>query len=239
MEISRIFAAPVRTGRRALKRLLVLFLSVVVLVSGQTFGSAPHAVAVPPATASVTGTVTDSVTQAPLANVTITDAIGSTTAQTDAAGTYSLAVSSPPTKHRLTAQLPGYEWSDRTTVIPLPNSTTTQDFSLVQAAMPTILGIPTVGQTLTASVAAGTWNPVPATTTWQWYADGVAIGAATTTSLTLAATEAGKVITVAVTKTLSGYVPVTMVSAATAAVVVPSVTAGSVSVEGLWRLVPR
>jgi Domain of unknown function (DUF4214) len=232
MRLSRILAARMRTGSRALKRLLVMSLSVVVLVSGQAFGSASHAVAAPPATALLTGTVTDSVTQAPLANVTITDAVGSKTAQTDAAGTYSLAVSSPPTKHPLTAQLPGYEWSDRTTIVPLPNSTTTQDFSLVQAATPTILGIPTVGQTLTASVAAGSWGPVPATTTWQWYADGVAIGAATTTSLTLAATEAGKVITVAATKTLSGYVPIRTVSAATAAVVLPSVTAGSVSIVG-------
>ncbi len=215
-----------------MKRLAVLSLSALVLVGGQTLGSAPQAVAATPAAATVTGTVIDSVTQAPLPNASVTDAIGSRTVQTDASGTYSLAVSSPPTKHRVTAEHAGYEWSDQTTIVPLPNSTITQDFSLVPAATPTINGTPYVGQTLTASVAAGTWNPAPAMTTWQWYADGAAMSAATATSLTLTPAETGKAITVSVTMTLTGYVPVTTVSAPTAAVAIAQVTPGTVSIGG-------
>lgn len=60
---------------------------------------------------------------------------------------------------------------------------------------PTITGTPTTGQTLTA--VAGTWGGTPAPTiTRQWYADNVAIGGATATTLVLAAGQTGKKVTV-------------------------------------------
>jgi hypothetical protein len=79
---------------RGVKRVCVVLVSVAMLVTGQTFGSAPRAVADPPAPmATISGTVVDSTTDAALANVTITDAsVGSLTTTTDATGHYALTV---------------------------------------------------------------------------------------------------------------------------------------------------
>lgn len=82
---------------------------------------------------------------------------------------------------------------------------------------PSISGTAQVGSTLTAS--AGTWNGYPAPTpTYQWNANGVAIGGATASTYTPVSGDIGKTITVTVTETnSSGSASAT--SAATSAVI--------------------
>lgn len=98
---------------------------------------------------------------------------------------------------------------------------------IIDSSTPTVSGTATLGQTLKA--APGVWT-AGATLSYQWYANGVAIAKATTSSLVLAAAIAGKRITVRVTGTKAGFAPKALVSAATAAVLrtltapVPAVT---------------
>ncbi len=100
-----------------------------------------------------------------------------------------------------------------------PVSQTSAATAAVQGVLtsgtPTISGTPTVGQTLTAS--PGTWSPTPGFT-YQWSAGGTAISGATSSTFVPTAAQVGKTITVTVTGTLSGYVPASKTSAATAAV---------------------
>ncbi|MEU1973095.1 carboxypeptidase regulatory-like domain-containing protein [Microbacterium sp. NPDC019599] len=67
---------------------------------------------------------------------------------------------------------------------------------------PSISGVAAVGSTMT--VVRGTWT-TGSTYAYQWYANGVAISGATSTSLTLTGSHADKQITVRVTGRLSGY----------------------------------
>lgn len=70
----------------------------------------------------------------------------------------------------------------------------------LNTALPAITGTPQVGQTLT--VTPGTWvGDAPIVLTYQWYDDGVAIGAATNTTLALGAGQQGGLITVIETAT--------------------------------------
>ncbi|MCU1479922.1 MAG: hypothetical protein JWQ19_708 [Subtercola sp.] len=85
-----------------------------------------------------------------------------------------------------------------------------------QAPAPTITGAAQVGQVLTASL--GTWSPVPAAVTYQWFVGGLAITGATATTYTPAATDLGLAVTVAVSGSSSGYVSTTVSSAGTSAV---------------------
>ena len=82
---------------------------------------------------------------------------------------------------------------------------------------PRISGTPKVGRTLAGS--AGTWTPTPATTTYQWLADGRAIAGATTSKLKVGPTLVGRRISLRVTVGADGFLPATRTSAATAAVV--------------------
>ena len=87
---------------------------------------------------------------------------------------------------------------------------------------PTISGAATVGQTLTA--AAGAWTPGSVGFTYQWLRNGVAIGGATASTLTLTSADLGAVIAVAVTGSATGYAPVSITSDPTAAVGSPTVS---------------
>jgi phosphotransferase system HPr-like phosphotransfer protein len=80
---------------------------------------------------------------------------------------------------------------------------------------PTISGNLNVKSKLTAKVKA--WSPV-ATFTYQWFAGGKEINGATNSTLTLAAAQKGKKITVEVTGKAEGYTTITLKSKATAAV---------------------
>ncbi|WP_426241422.1 lamin tail domain-containing protein [Nocardioides sp. LHG3406-4] len=77
-------------------------------------------------------------------------------------------------------------------------------------------GTPTVGDTLTATVAA--WAPV-ASFTWEWLRDGQPITGATSASYTVAADDQGHTLSVKVTGSAEGYETASKASAATAQVV--------------------
>ena len=98
------------------------------------------------------------------------------------------------------------------------------------APLPTIDGTVVVGQTLTAT--PGTWSPVPDTTTYQWFADGVAIASATGQTLVLDPTLIGAHLTVQVTGTKTGYATLARTSAPTAVVAAAPVVAGVVTFSG-------
>jgi hypothetical protein len=70
-------------------------------------------------------------------------------------------------------------------------------------ALPTIQGVPEVGQTLTLTTSS--WSPQPAKATTQWYADGVALPGATGASLVLSRDHIEKRISARTTASASGY----------------------------------
>jgi Leucine-rich repeat (LRR) protein len=84
------------------------------------------------------------------------------------------------------------------------------------APTPTISGTTVVDSTLTASAAA--WTPSPSQVSYQWLAAGTPVSGATGLTYKIAAGDAGKVITFAVTGTKAGYADTTVTSDATAAV---------------------
>ena len=73
-----------------------------------------------------------------------------------------------------------------------------------------------VASTLAAIV--GTWTPVAATYTYQWYRSGVAISGATAKTYTLATLDKGKLIKVRVTGVRTGYLTLAKYSAQTGAI---------------------
>jgi hypothetical protein len=93
----------------------------------------------------------------------------------------------------------------------------------VNQGTPYVLGIPKVGQVLTAfegvwdsRVVAGAQETI--TYTYQWKADGTNISLATARTYTLTSGEIGKIITVQVSATSAGGGPTAVTSPATAAV---------------------
>ncbi|WP_322620238.1 IPT/TIG domain-containing protein [Streptomyces acidicola] len=82
--------------------------------------------------------------------------------------------------------------------------------------VPAISGTAKVGRTLKAS--KGTWSPAPTSYSYQWYAGGTAIRAATTSSLVLKGAQLGKKITVKVTAHRTGHHDGSAVSRPTRAV---------------------
>ncbi|MEU9333864.1 Tat pathway signal protein [Streptomyces sp. NPDC048290] len=83
--------------------------------------------------------------------------------------------------------------------------------------VPVITGTAKVGRTLKAG--KGTWSPAPTSYTYQWYANGRAIGGATKASLVLKSAQKGKKITVKVVAKRTGHKDGSAVSKATKAVV--------------------
>jgi hypothetical protein len=84
---------------------------------------------------------------------------------------------------------------------------------------PTISGTVSQGNTLTAS--ADIWTPT-ATLTYSWKRGGAAISGATSRTYQVSSADAGLALTVSVTGSRSGFLPVTVTSAST--VVVPSLS---------------
>jgi hypothetical protein len=82
--------------------------------------------------------------------------------------------------------------------------------ALTSTPVPTVQGGSGIGATLT--VTTGDWKPSPATLTYQWYRDGVAIDGAVLNTYTVASEDSGHEITVEVTGTALGYVEVTETS---------------------------
>jgi ELWxxDGT repeat protein len=85
-----------------------------------------------------------------------------------------------------------------------------------KAPVPTIVGKAKVGTKLAGRI--GVWSPADPTFTYQWMANGVAIGSATSKYFTLTSAQSGKQITFTVTATKSGYVTRSRTSVATAKV---------------------
>jgi surface antigen len=75
--------------------------------------------------------------------------------------------------------------------------------TLQAIALPTIQGSPEVGQTLTVSDTS--WSPQPSRTTTQWYADGLPIAEADSTTLVLSREHIGKRISARVAGSAKGY----------------------------------
>ncbi|MET0830562.1 MAG: carboxypeptidase regulatory-like domain-containing protein [Microbacterium sp.] len=98
-----------------------------------------------------------------------------------------------------------------------PSAPTTK---VVRVAVPGIAGSAAVGSTLTASTGAWTTGEV---FTYQWSADGVAIGGATATSYVPAPAVIGKALTVTVTGRLAGYPTVAQTSTPTAKVALTAI----------------
>ncbi|KRB77014.1 hypothetical protein ASE01_09630 [Nocardioides sp. Root190] len=88
---------------------------------------------------------------------------------------------------------------------------------VVNVAAPRISGTAKVGLTLSGS--AGTWTPTPATTSYQWLADGKAISGASGTRFKVAPSMVGKRISLRVSVTADGFLAAQKTSAATARVV--------------------
>ncbi|MGV2855483.1 hypothetical protein ACNPN0_13735, partial [Glutamicibacter sp. AGC84] len=106
----------------------------------------------------------------------------------------------------------------------------TFDSSLI-FSRPTITGIPTVGNILTA--APGVWGPSGVKLTYQWAANGANLTGATKNTLPLTADLAGKTITVNVTGTLAGYTSTSKASAPTTKVARGSLAVSSPKITGI------
>lgn len=113
---------------------------------------------------------------------------------------------------RVRSTAPGYKASARTIRVASPVALGQPQSDTA----PRILGPATVGSRLTAS--PGAWSGSGLTFAYQWRAAGIAIAGATTSTYTVGAADRGKAITVQVTAKGPGYVSVSNVSAATAAV---------------------
>lgn len=78
-----------------------------------------------------------------------------------------------------------------------------EKWDLAATPAPKITGTPAAGKTLTATV--GMWGPAPVKLSYQWFVGGTKINGATNADYTVAATDAGKELTVTVTGTKAGY----------------------------------
>ena len=95
----------------------------------------------------------------------------------------------------------------------------------IVGATPVITGTATSCTTLAAD--AGSWSPAPVTLSYQWRVGGVAVVGATDSTFAVPADAAGSTITVTVTGTKPGYLPVSTTSAPTA-IVTPCTLTGAV-----------
>lgn len=101
----------------------------------------------------------------------------------------------------------------------------------LKAGNPTIAGTPAVGSTLTANPNAAQWT-AGTSFTYQWLAGGVPVPAATGTTFTPGAEDAGKQIRVRVTGTRTGYTTATAESALTRAASNGTLTAPNPTISG-------
>jgi protocatechuate 3,4-dioxygenase beta subunit len=117
-----------------------------------------------------------------------------------------------------------------TTVAKTSTATTAIVNVLTATPTPTISGTVKVGQTLTAK--AGTWSPATVTLKYQWLRGTTAIAGATAATYKPVPADAGAKLTVAVTGSKAGFVPVTKTSTATAIVTGGVLTATPVPTIG-------
>ena len=118
-----------------------------------------------------------------------------------------------PITVRVTATKAGYA---ATSLVSAATSAVTRTMPFTQAPTPTITGSTILGQTLTASVTG--WNPQPTGFTYQWLRNGSNINRATGSTYTLTSADLGRLISVRVVATLSGYTTTTVTSTQTSAI---------------------
>lgn len=129
---------------------------------------------------------------------------------------------------RVVAAAPGYSNGQAVSeaTAPLKDDPT----KVTNKTVPVVSGTAKVGEVLTTT--DGTWTNSPTGFTYQWAADGTPIAGATAKTLTLAAAQAGKKITVTVTATKTGLTSGTATSAPTAAVAPADPTTCTIVVTG-------
>jgi protocatechuate 3,4-dioxygenase beta subunit len=125
----------------------------------------------------------------------------------------------------VTATTTGYVDSTLTTAATAP---VTSDVIITDT--PTILGTPTVGQTLTA--VPGSWAPGTVSFAYQWVRDGVDILGANASTYSLVGADAGSAITVRITGSESGFADTSASSSATANVAQGTLTPGTPAITG-------
>ena len=126
---------------------------------------------------------------------------------------------------RVTGSETGYASASQTS-----SQTATIGDGTLTTATPTIVGTPTVGQTLTA--LAGSWGPGAVTLTYQWLRGSTDILGANASTYALASADAGATISVRVTGTESGYATASATSTATAVVAAGALTTGTPTIAG-------
>jgi putative cell wall-binding protein len=104
----------------------------------------------------------------------------------------------------------------------------------ITAGTPTISGTPVVDGALT--VDPGTWDPEGVAFTYQWAVDGEDVVGATDDSFTPRAADVGSTVTVTVTGSLAPRMPVTVTSAATAAVAEGMFTTAVPTISGTAKV---
>ncbi|KJC62945.1 hypothetical protein TZ00_17375 [Agreia bicolorata] len=102
---------------------------------------------------------------------------------------------------------------------------------ILTAPVPTVTGLPVVGQTLVA--ASGDWVPAPVDLVYSWSRDGEPIADADESEYTLVNEDAGHTVTVTVTGTKDYFVSQSAVSTATEMVTGGTITAPQPSITGL------
>ena len=106
---------------------------------------------------------------------------------------------------------------------------------ILSASVPTIAGMPKVGQTL--SINLGSWNPLPDSLAYQWKRNGTPIpNASTGAAYKLGPFDLGAAITVTVTGKKTGYAPVTKTSSATGRIAPGTFTATAPYITGTVRI---
>ncbi|MFC0644347.1 cutinase family protein [Cellulomonas phragmiteti] len=128
-------------------------------------------------------------------------------------------------------------WSDGSGGVVLsrlavPDASAPADFAAAPA--PTIAGSAAVGGTLRATL--GAWSPQPTAVTYQWFAAGVAVDGATTSTFVPGAAHLGTRITVSVTGTRAGHATVVRTSEPTTAVVPGTLTSATPRILGVARV---
>jgi 5-hydroxyisourate hydrolase-like protein (transthyretin family) len=206
-----------------------------------------------PASATITGTVTDGSIADLDAYVSAYVPFGNdwcevAWASTDSSGHYSLAVPAGSYKLRFSTDADGYrsEYYENaysadsaTAVVIAANQTKTIDASLaplqtMTTAKPTISGTLKAGETLAASVAG--WAPNDADFSYHWYADGAQISGARDSTYTLTSEEVGHNITVSVNAYDDGYFEADAESDPTAVVTGSPMTAPTPIVSGTAKV---
>ncbi len=123
---------------------------------------------------------------------------------------------------RVTGKLPGY-----TDGVSLSNAiTVTIGAAPTPSVLPSISGVPSAKETLTA--APGTWPGNPAYT-YQWFVNGVAVAKETKSTYVVRTRDAGLPVSVRVTATVSGKQPGTAESGALSVTKLTSATTASVA----------